>query len=420
MSGKDNKPSKKAVKEKQKKAIEESTFGLKNKNKSKKVQQFINRVEKSVKHSNGGLEASKTKELKKEAKLAKQLQEEEMRQLFNEAIGNQFGVKKSKAQTNAAMLGLTTVKKEVVDFLDGLSTDSSDDEEEEDRVAGVVDSFVDDEPVAVEIFREKTIEDIIEEQRAKLAAEGKKGTPVTEESFAKWRAEKLAKKQADAEARLKAEQMKKKGGKGLCKFLRNVFRFGFISYTFLSLAVLSGKELFSYNAALFIDDESAFDTTSDRAINDEIKALAQIEEDRIREETNKAQAEQLRLFELQQFEIQARKDREEAKRQRACAPGRKTFVFCGVVVNQAVFEEEEEEDLEFFTDLPLPTPKSSSGAGEVVSSESIVVETLEQGLQQVQIADSAEDDNNADNGSDQEDDEEGDDENQGDSEDGED
>mmetsp|Transcript_7286 Transcript_7286/g.7986 ORF Transcript_7286/g.7986 Transcript_7286/m.7986 type:complete len:401 (+) Transcript_7286:118-1320(+) len=400
MSGKDNKPSKKAVKEKQKKAIEESTFGLKNKNKSKKVQQFINRVEKSVKHSNGGLEASKTKELKKEAKLAKQLQEEEMRQLFNEAIGNQFGVKKSKAQTNAAMLGLTTVKKEVVDFLDGLSTDSSDDEEEEDRVAGVVDSFVDDEPVAVEIFREKTIEDIIEEQRAKLAAEGKKGTPVTEESFAKWRAEKLAKKQADAEARLKAEQMKKKGGKGL--------------------SVLSGKELFSYNAALFIDDESAFDTTSDRAINDEIKALAQIEEDRIREETNKAQAEQLRLFELQQFEIQARKDREEAKRQRACAPGRKTFVFCGVVVNQAVFEEEEEEDLEFFTDLPLPTPKSSSGAGEVVSSESIVVETLEQGLQQVQIADSAEDDNNADNGSDQEDDEEGDDENQGDSEDGED
>ena len=31
------------------------------------------------------------------------------------------------------------------------------------------------------------------------------------------RAEKLVKKQAEAEARLKAEQMKKKGGKGLCK-----------------------------------------------------------------------------------------------------------------------------------------------------------------------------------------------------------
>lgn len=48
--------SKKAKKEKEKKAIEDSTFGLKNKNKSKKVQQFITRVEKSVKHSGDGLE----------------------------------------------------------------------------------------------------------------------------------------------------------------------------------------------------------------------------------------------------------------------------------------------------------------------------------------------------------------------------
>jgi hypothetical protein len=56
MASKENKPSKKAAKEKQKKAIEDVTFGLKNKNKSKKVQQFINRVEKSVKHNGNGLE----------------------------------------------------------------------------------------------------------------------------------------------------------------------------------------------------------------------------------------------------------------------------------------------------------------------------------------------------------------------------
>lgn len=56
MSGK-QKPSKKAVKEKQNKVIEDSTFGLKNKNKSKKVQQFIDRVEKQVKHSNGAGDA---------------------------------------------------------------------------------------------------------------------------------------------------------------------------------------------------------------------------------------------------------------------------------------------------------------------------------------------------------------------------
>lgn len=54
MSGKEQKPSKKAVKEKKEKHIEDATFGLKNKNKSKKVQQFITRVEKSVKNQNGG------------------------------------------------------------------------------------------------------------------------------------------------------------------------------------------------------------------------------------------------------------------------------------------------------------------------------------------------------------------------------
>jgi hypothetical protein len=43
--------SKKAVKEKQSKAIDDVTFGLKNKNKSKKVQQFISRVEKAVKYN---------------------------------------------------------------------------------------------------------------------------------------------------------------------------------------------------------------------------------------------------------------------------------------------------------------------------------------------------------------------------------
>ena len=49
--------SKKAVKAKQEKVIEDSTFGLKNKNKSKKVQQFIDRVEKTVKNSNGAGDA---------------------------------------------------------------------------------------------------------------------------------------------------------------------------------------------------------------------------------------------------------------------------------------------------------------------------------------------------------------------------
>jgi hypothetical protein len=155
--------------------------------------------------------------MKKEAKLAKMLQEEELRLLLGEGIANQSGKKKAAAKAEAEKLGLTKQKDEVAQLLETFSSDSSDGDDDDDPNGGVI-YINDDEPVAVEVFREKTIEDIIEEQRAKLAAEGKVGTPVTAESFAKWRAEKLARKQAEAEARVKAEQAKKKGGKGLCKF----------------------------------------------------------------------------------------------------------------------------------------------------------------------------------------------------------
>lgn len=157
---------------------------------------------------------AKAKELKKENKLAQQLQEEELRILFNEGIANQFGKKKSAAQSKASAMGLAEASKEIQEFYEAISSDS--DDESDDGNDGPI--YIDiEEPVATVVFREKTIEDIIEEQRAKLAAEGKKGTPVTSESFAIWRKGKIAQKQAEAEARLKAEQNKKKGGKGLCE-----------------------------------------------------------------------------------------------------------------------------------------------------------------------------------------------------------
>ena len=154
--------------------------------------------------------------MKKENKLAKQLQEEELRLLFNEGITNQFGKKKSQSQSAAAALGLTDVNRDVEQFLEGMSSDSSDNESDDGHRRGPTFITIDEE-APTEVFREKTIEDIIEEQRAKLSAEGKVGTPVTEESFGKWRAAKLLQRQAEAEARVKAEQTKRKGGKGLCE-----------------------------------------------------------------------------------------------------------------------------------------------------------------------------------------------------------
>lgn len=176
--------SKKAKKEKAARTVEDATFGLKNKNKSKKVQVFIDRVEKGVKHSTGALDAEAAKEAKKAAKLAKQLQEEELRILFNEGIMNQFGKKKSLNKDKAAELGIAEQSKEIADLLEEFSSDSDDDIRDNDKRKTL---YLSDDDEPVEVFREKTIEDHIEEQRAKLQAEGKVGTPVTAESFAKWR-----------------------------------------------------------------------------------------------------------------------------------------------------------------------------------------------------------------------------------------
>jgi hypothetical protein len=129
------------------------------------------------------------KEAKKNKELVKKLKDEELRLLFNDGISNQFGKKKSTAAANAKAMGVTEQLLDMDDLDLGTSSDSEDDSENEGQHAfgqGVDYAMEHDDIEAVEIFKEKTIEDIIEEQRAKLAADGKKGTPVTEASFTVW------------------------------------------------------------------------------------------------------------------------------------------------------------------------------------------------------------------------------------------
>ena len=67
-----------------------------------------------------------------------------------------------------------------------------------------------------------------------LIAFSQVGTPVTAESFAKWTIAKAARKQLEAEARVKAEQAKKKGGKGLCEYHAVLHLPSFLPSAFLS------------------------------------------------------------------------------------------------------------------------------------------------------------------------------------------
>lgn len=81
--------SKKNLQKKKAKIIEDQTFGLKNKNKSKVVQRKITGIEKSV--VNGGDKRSKAMEeqrsrLKQENKVRKKAMEDERNALFGEAL----------------------------------------------------------------------------------------------------------------------------------------------------------------------------------------------------------------------------------------------------------------------------------------------------------------------------------------------
>lgn len=153
------------------------------------------------------------------------------------------------------------------------------------------------------------------------------GTPVTAETFKLWTIAKKERRQLAAEERVKAEQAKKKGGKGL--------------------SILSGRELFNYNAALFVDDEGAMAAEEENALALQTKIDKMEEENREIADAARAQAEQLRLQEAHRLEEEHRHHVEEERRARAKI-GRDTFLLGNITINQVVFEIEEKENLQPF------------------------------------------------------------------------
>lgn len=81
-----------------------------------------------------------------------------------------------------------------------------------------------------------TLEEKIEEERAALPSDGL--TPVTLETFQKWKADRAARKQAELEAKIAAEEAKGRKNKA-------------------QMAFMSGRALFQFNPDLFEDDDDA-------------------------------------------------------------------------------------------------------------------------------------------------------------------
>eukprot|EP00977_Amphora_coffeiformis_P019400 scaffold7213_cov166-Amphora_coffeaeformis.AAC.16 len=255
--------SKKTVQKKKQQIIEDKTFGMKNKNKSKKVQQQIKSIEKNVMNS-GDPKMRKLEEQRAKAKAERKAKlkeaKAEQEALFGEALlavskkkslnskegkieaqgrdGNDDGTKKSTSRAMKMMYQMDAQEME-----EKLREDVSDDVPMLDRTMFASRTvFTKGMPNYV-----PTIEDEIEMERQKKVAELKKagkGTPVTPESFATWQEKKKQLRKEQARKKVEMELKKKKGGKGL--------------------AVLSGRDLYEYKADLFRDrDDDDHDSGSD-------------------------------------------------------------------------------------------------------------------------------------------------------------
>jgi hypothetical protein len=218
--GKQQGPSKKTIEKEKKKIIEDKTFGLKNKNKSKSVQKQVQQVKNAVNqiHDKKAKKEQEEKEKKRLQKLMEKQREAELKALFR------------------------TVEEKKPEQQQQQQEEADQEEEQEDMFDQIEEELKNE--------AEMTLEEIVEVERAKII----EGTPVTWESFQRWKEFKNAQKTKEEEVRKKAQmEIFKRSGVGL-----------------------SGRELFEYNQSLFVDDEEAevqyeisADIDDDLFLNDE-------------------------------------------------------------------------------------------------------------------------------------------------------
>mmetsp|Transcript_79164 Transcript_79164/g.128276 ORF Transcript_79164/g.128276 Transcript_79164/m.128276 type:complete len:315 (+) Transcript_79164:125-1069(+) len=242
------KVSKKEVAKKQKQVVEDKTFGLKNKNKSKMVQKFVAEVTAGAKRA--GL--SKDEFMRKESEAAlrtgkkvdRKDREAEMRLLFAPAV--------SKKETAAAKVAKEAAAKKA-------------EEEPEEEMITSQEAYNDakreaDLAKAEAILGEQTDDDVysaIEIERAALRQQGGL-TPVTFDTFVAWKERKARERQMrDLEAtKQMMKQAKEMKGK-------------------------SGRDLFNQLAALgdslFLDDDEADDDWMVRDQSDDEEEIFDIQ-----------------------------------------------------------------------------------------------------------------------------------------------
>lgn len=199
-------PPKVSAKSKEKakqKVIEDKTFGLKNKNRSAKVQAYCAQVQQTVRYSNrDDVKAELEREQKRQAKKDKKAFEEAMSKLYADGDKRKDG---------------------------GSESDEEDEESPEEQLGVNPEEYLwrpeDFDEVEFDAGR---LEEILENEREKLK-DRTDLTPVTEETFRAWREKVKAEKAAREKKRVEAA----KAGKGKLK----------------------GWDLWNEKKELFVDDE---------------------------------------------------------------------------------------------------------------------------------------------------------------------
>ena len=235
------KSKKNAEKEKQK-IVEDKTFGLKNKNKSKRVQKYVDTVKKQAQHKVDGPRRRSATEAGSSSMSAtqKQLMAARLAELdmMNQAV-------KAKTKKLSAEEEEKRRKEE-------------EEEAERTRIANL------------------PVEDQIEEERAKL----EKKTPVTHERFLEWK----KRKDIERKARLDAERANALKGVSKAERARG--------------QGLTGRELFESHQNLFVDDEGA-DTSALKAASDYIGSDAECETEEVKGDKKADEELSERLLQLQ-------------------------------------------------------------------------------------------------------------------------
>ncbi|AAZ13187.1 hypothetical protein, conserved [Trypanosoma brucei gambiense DAL972] len=213
---------KKAEQKKREKIVEDKTFGLKNKNRSSKVQSYIQSISKSVNQGNpNDRKRNEDLEAKRKAREEKKAFEMEMARLFKDVstVNKQDKSKQEESANNA--------EGEEVDKNLGCAPDEY--------------LFRPEDFDEVQ-YDERRLEEQLEAEREALKGRSDL-TPVTEESFQAWKA---AKRQEAAEADA-ARVRKAKAGEGK----------------------LRGWDLWQMDKELFVDDEDADEAYERESIPDE-------------------------------------------------------------------------------------------------------------------------------------------------------